>query len=106
MVGIAFDVYHLRNRILGLVAERINDDAATHRTIGAGAAGFRGPRNFEALRLSVDRSQIKSQSGQAYSSSNCTFEESATGKLHLCDLRRNWQNLREQPTLKVCDLTV
>ncbi len=30
MIGITFDVDHLRDRILGFVAERMNDHTATH----------------------------------------------------------------------------
>ncbi len=48
MVGIALDVHHLRDRVLGLVAERVDDDAAADRTIRTGAARFAGSRNFEA----------------------------------------------------------
>ena len=63
MIGIALDVHHLRDRVLGLVPERVNNDAAAHRTIRTGAARFAGARNFQALGLGVDRSQIKSQGG-------------------------------------------
>src|ERR1700733_7248726 len=83
MVRIALDVHYLRNRVLGLVSQCINDDAAAHGTIRTGAARLCGARDFEARRLRIDRSQIKSQSGQADSSSDCAFKESATGKVHL-----------------------
>src|SRR5258708_5843494 len=46
VVGIAFDVDDLRNRILRLVADGVDDYAATHGTVWTGAAGFAGSRNL------------------------------------------------------------
>ena len=72
MIRIAFDVDHLRRSVLGLVAQRVNDDTAANRAIGASAACFRGSGNFQPLRLCVDRSQAKSKNSHtraAYQSS-------------------------------------
>src|SRR5579863_669773 len=105
MVRVALDVHHLGNCILRLVSQRVNDDAAAHRTIRTGAARLRGARNFQARRLRVDRSQIKSQSGQADSSSDCTFKESATGQVHLCASDKIGKACANSQPSKSADLT-
>ena len=59
MVGIAFHMHHLRRHVLGLVADGVDDDSAAHRTIGASAARLCGPRDFQRLRLRVERLHIE-----------------------------------------------
>ncbi len=53
VVRIAFNMDHLRGDVLGLVADGVDDDAATNRAIRAGAASFAGTGNLEGLRLGV-----------------------------------------------------
>src|ERR1700675_3622265 len=47
VVGIALDVHDLRDRVLGLVADGVDDHATTDGTIRTGAAGFAGAGNLE-----------------------------------------------------------
>src|SRR6516165_11972894 len=47
VVGIAFDVNHLRGYVLGAVANGVNDDAATHRTVGTRRARLIGSGYFQ-----------------------------------------------------------
>ena len=82
VIGIALDVHYLRDGVLGLVAERVDDHAAAHGTIRAGAAGFAGAGNFEALRLGVERGEIKSEGGKAGAAKNGAFEKSPARELH------------------------
>src|ERR1700691_1342193 len=83
MVGIAFDVDNLRDGVLGLVAERVDDDAAAHRTIRTGATCLAGSGNFERLGLGVNRSQIKAEGGETGSAKHGAFEKSPARELHL-----------------------
>ena len=61
MIRIAFDVHHLRRDVLRLVAEGVNDDAATHRTIRAGRARLGGAGDFEFPGLRVGRLDIEAE---------------------------------------------
>ena len=47
VVGIAFDMNDRRLDVARLVAERVNDHAASHRAIRADAVGFGGARDLE-----------------------------------------------------------
>src|SRR5881396_3339174 len=49
VIGIAFNVHHLRGGVLRLVAESVDDDATTHRTIWACAARLSRARDSERL---------------------------------------------------------
>src|SRR5260370_28343113 len=46
MIRIALHMNHLRRHVLGLVANRVNDDAATHGTVRAGGSRLSGARNL------------------------------------------------------------
>src|SRR2546425_7651694 len=82
VIGIALDVDDLRNRILRLVADRVDDYAATDGTIRAGAARFAGSRNLERISLSVNRSQIKAEGGETGAAKHGAFEKSPARELH------------------------
>ena len=82
VVGIAFDVDDLRDRVLGLVAQGVDDDATTDRTIRTGAARFAGAGNLEGLGLGVNRSQIKAEGGETGSAKHGAFEKSPARELH------------------------
>ena len=103
MIGIALDVHHLRDRVLGLVAERVDDHAAAHRTIGTSAAGLAGARNFQVLGLRVDRSEIKSKGGNAGSSEDGALEKSSAGEIHtnLSNLAHTFSRLETEDQSKV-----
>ena len=53
MIRVAFDVDHLGRDVLGFVADGVDDNAAAHRAIGAGGAGFGGAGDFQFFRLGV-----------------------------------------------------
>src|ERR1700722_391408 len=80
--AISLDVHHLRDRILRLIAERVNNYAAAHRTVGTGAAGLAGARDFQVLSLGVDRSEIESQYGEACSAKDAALEKGPAGEFH------------------------
>src|SRR4029077_16252504 len=82
VVGIAFDVHDLRNRIFRLVADRVENYAAADGTIRTGAAGLAGSGNLERIRLSVDRSEIKAEGGETGAAKHGAFEKSPARELH------------------------
>src|SRR5450755_2401343 len=82
MVGIAFDVDNLRNRVLCLIAQRVNDHAATNRAIWTSAARFAGPRNFECVRLGVNGSEIKAERGAGGPAEGRALEKSPARDFH------------------------
>src|SRR5262249_1007612 len=53
VVGISFDVHHLRRDILRFVAECVDDDAATHRAIRARGARLGGTGNLQIAGFRV-----------------------------------------------------
>ena len=61
MVGIALHVDHLRRHVLGLVAEGVDDDAATDRAVRAGGSRLGGARNLQLARLCVGGFQVEAQ---------------------------------------------
>ena len=83
MVGIALDVDDLGDRVLGLVAQGVDDHATTDGTIRTGAARLAGAGNLEGLGLSVNRSQIKAEGGETGSAEDGAFEKSPARELHL-----------------------
>src|SRR5271157_6632013 len=82
MVWIALDVHDLWNGVLRLVAERVNNDATTHRTIRTGAARLAGARDFQALGLGVNGREVESQRGKAGSANDSAFEKGPAGEFH------------------------
>jgi hypothetical protein len=58
---ISFDVHDLRRDVLSFVAERVNDDATTHRTVRAGASRLGGPCDLQGLGLRIDRRQTEAE---------------------------------------------
>src|SRR6202140_1277171 len=82
VIGIAFDVHDLRDRVLGLVAQGVDDHTTTDGTIRTGAAGFAGARDLERIRLGVNRSQIKAEGGETGAAKHGAFEKSPTRELH------------------------
>ena len=82
MVGIALDVDDLGNRVLGLVAQGVDDHATTDGTIRTGAARLAGSGNLEGLGLSVNRGQIKAEGGETGSAEDGAFEKSPARELH------------------------
>ena len=84
MVRIAFHVDHLRGHVLGLVAERVNDHAATDRAVRAQGPRLRGARDLQLARLRVRFSDIESEHRGDHAT--CAhLKEPATGWFHwLC----------------------
>src|SRR4029077_19047993 len=82
MIGIALNVHHLRDRILRLVAQCVNDDAATHRAIGTRAPRLAGSRDLQILGLSVDGGEVKSECGNACTAKDGALDECPAGEVH------------------------
>ena len=59
MIGIALDVNHLGRDVLGLVTDRINNDAAAYRTVRAGGSRFGRSGNLELAKLRISRGEVK-----------------------------------------------
>src|SRR3984957_500215 len=91
MIGVALDVDHLRRHVLRFVADRINEDATTHRTIGTRGSRLGGARNLEFFQLCNRGSQIKSKERDSRATGQRTFEEGSAGEFH-----RVLQSLRSQ----------
>src|SRR5208337_4242488 len=66
MIGVAFDMHYLRSDVLRLVADGVDDHAATHRAVRACAAGFGGAGNLELLSLRVKRRSIEAECGESH----------------------------------------
>ena len=91
MVGVALDVDHLRRHVLGFIANRVNEDATAHRTIGTRGSRLGGARNLEFFQLRYRGSQIKSKERESRATSQRTLEEGSAGEFH-----RVLQPLRSQ----------
>src|SRR5208282_4478040 len=84
MIGIAFDVHDLGDRVLRLVSQRVDNHAATDGTVRTRAAGFAGTGNLKPLGLGMKRGQVESQSGESGTPCQSPFQKGPAGKLHKC----------------------
>src|SRR6185369_6604988 len=82
VIGITFDVDDLWTRVLGFVAEGVNDHTATDGTVGAGASGLTGARDLERLSLRIDRREVEAE-GRCPDPSNYTdLDECSSRDFH------------------------
>src|SRR5262249_8887144 len=86
MVWITLNVHDLRDGILRLVAQRVNNDSTADGTIGASAAGLAGAGDFQASCLSVCGGEIEAQRGQTRASGHCALKKRPSRKFHDSDL--------------------
>src|SRR6266536_1400542 len=91
MIGIAFDVHHLRNRVLGFVTQSVNYYAAANRTVGTRATRLRCAGDLQPLGLSVNRRETEAESRQAGASNHGRLEKGPSGEIHnyLPNIARN-----------------
>src|ERR1051326_7093938 len=82
MIGIAFDVDDRGPDIARFVAERMNNDAATHRAVRAGGARLGGARDFQFAHLGVGLREVEAEYGCGYASNSPNFQEISSGSLH------------------------
>jgi hypothetical protein len=61
VIGIAFDVDYLRGDVLGLVAESVNDYAATDRAVWAGTPRLSRSGDSKPLCLRVGRREVETE---------------------------------------------
>ncbi len=80
MVGIAFDVDDRGSRVLGLVAEGVDDHSTRDRAVGAGTSGLRGARDLELAHFRLRLGDVETESDRC-SDPGC-LEESAPRELH------------------------
>ena len=78
MVGVALDVDHLRRDILGVIANRINNDATAYRTVRAGGSRFCCARNLELANLRIGWRQIKAKERDSSPSERAGFQKIST----------------------------
>src|SRR4029079_4955441 len=83
MIGVPLDVDDLRDRVLRLVAECMNDGAGTDRTIRTGAARFAGAGDLEDAGLGVDRSQVEPEGGDGRAAGERPLQENSSRDRHL-----------------------
>src|SRR3977135_2538914 len=74
-------MHYLRRHVLGLVAERVDNHSAAHRTVRTSGAGLRGPCYFQFLGLSVCALEIEAQNGSNRPSGG-HFDERPSGLAH------------------------
>lgn len=82
MVRVALNMDHLGRHIFGFVANGVNDDAATYRTIWTGRSRFRGTVNLELAKLRVYRRQVETEQPCTDSSQGRYLKEFPTGRIH------------------------
>jgi hypothetical protein len=85
MIGIALDVNHLGRDVLGLVTDRINNDAAAYRAVRAGGSRFGRSGNLELAKLRVGRGKVKPKQRQRRASQRGHFQEISPGVVHESD---------------------
>src|SRR5579871_775042 len=78
MVGVAFNVDHLRRDVFRLVAECVNDDSATDRAVRASGTSLRGASDFQFTGLGVRGSEIEAEDGGDCSAGADLQERSAS----------------------------
>src|ERR1700728_4147914 len=82
MIRIALDVNHLRSHVLGLVANRVDDDAAAHGAVRASAASLRGACDLKRLHLRMQRRQVKAENREPDGSGQTSLHKSTTTYIH------------------------
>src|SRR6267143_642752 len=95
MIGIALDMDHLRDRVLRLVTQGVDDHAAADRTVRTRTASFGCAGDLQTLGLCVGGSEVESQGGQSHAPHKAALEKSTAGELHAHSLRG----------LQVCEVT-
>src|ERR1035438_1717411 len=87
MIGIAFDMDHLRRDVLCPITNRVDEDAASDRAIGTRRARFGGACNLQLFELRVSGLEVKPKDGSSDCAYRCCLEEVSAGLLHRNDLR-------------------
>jgi len=82
MIGIAFDVNHLRRNILGLVADGVNENATAHRAVRTRRACLCSARDLQFFQLGESRLKVKSEDSGGNAADRCYLEEVSAGRLH------------------------
>src|SRR5271165_5659643 len=82
MIGITLDVNHLRRDILCLVADGVNKDAATHRTIRTGRSRLSCASNLKFFQLRDCGLEIETEKREARAPHERASEEVSARKFH------------------------
>jgi hypothetical protein len=82
----------LRRNVLGLVADRINENAAAHRAVGTRRARLCSARNLQFFQLGVSGLEVKSEDGGGDAADRSYLEEVSPGRLHAHITSRSAQN--------------
>ena len=72
--------------ILGFIANGVNDDATTHRTVRTGGTRLRRSRNLEFAQLGVGRREIKPEQRHGHASQRGRLQKTSPGTVHGSDL--------------------
>src|SRR5579871_4031937 len=97
MIGIAFDVDHLRGDVLRFVAQGMDDDSAAHRAIRASGTRLRRLRNFKLLCLCIRLLHIEAERGGNDSASGSLYKRSSRRNRHV-NLRSSISKIVSLPT--------
>src|ERR1700691_394019 len=82
MIRVAFDVNHLRRDVLSPIADRVNEDAASHRAIRTRRTRFGGACNLQLLKLGVSRLEVEPEYSGADCAESCKPEEVSPSGRH------------------------
>ncbi len=82
MVGIALDVDDRGPDVAALVAESVNDDAASHRAIRAGGAGLGGAGDLERPHFGVSLREVKAKYRRGNAADGTDFQEISSRRFH------------------------
>src|SRR5437660_3037639 len=82
MIGITFDMDNLRDRVLGFVAQGVNDHTTTNRAVGTSAARLGRTCNLQALRLRINRSQTEAEHTNTHTSNQGCLDEGSSRDFH------------------------
>lgn len=85
MVGVALDVNDLGGHVLGLVADRVNNDAAAYRAVRASGSRFGRSGNLELAKVRVGRGEVKPKQSQRRASERGHLQEISPGVEHESD---------------------
>src|SRR5580704_2644373 len=82
MVGIAFDVDHLRRNVLRPVPDRVDDRPATHGAIRTRRPRFISAGDFEYSELCVSGLEVEPENSGCRSAYRSEFQKVSAGSLH------------------------
>jgi hypothetical protein len=97
VVGITFDVHHLRRNVLRLVSDGIDDRAATHCAVRTSRPSFTGAGDFQDSELCVSGLEIETENCGGDSAYRGELQKVSAGSLHRTPWDRDKQTADSAP---------